>query len=329
MSDRLLGGLGALVVLFTLAVTVSVALVLRARDRRRLLTHLAAVTRRPRVVRADGEGDGAIDEPREAPSGWQRLAGAFRSRIVSPMLERLEPVARTAPATPKVAARLVLAGYEDPAAPVVLRLTQLLGAATCAVAGAMLVSTRAAGLVPAIGVIGALLGGLAPLAVLDRQVATRQQRIRHGLPDALDLLVVCVEAGVSLEMAIQRVGRELGRAHPALASELADMSRRLAAGVPREQAFQSLHLRTGVDDLRTLATHLIQSERWGTSLATVLRTAAQELRRRRRRAAEQRAATAATRMLAPLALCIFPTIFVVILGPAALRIMAAFREMAQ
>lgn len=177
--------------------------------------------------------------------------------------------------------------------------------------------------------IAEAIGAARLFAAVERITGRRRERISRGIPDALDLLVVCVEAGVSLDAALQRVSRELAIAHPELADEITDMSRRLAAGMPRDQAFQSLHARTGVEELRSLATHLIQSERWGTSIANVLRTYSRDLRRRRRRAAEQRAATAATRMLAPMALCIFPTIFIVILGPAVLRIAATFREMAR
>lgn len=165
---------------------------------------------------------------------------------------------------------------------------------------------------------------LAPFALLDRLTAARQRALRQALPDTLDLLVVCVEAGVSLDAALQRVAREMGPVHPQLAAELAVMNRRLAAGLTREEALAGLYVRTGVDELRTLAAHLVQAERWGTSIATVLRVTARDLRRRRRLAAEKRAATAGTRMLLPLALCIFPTIFVVLLGPALLQVGKAF-----
>ena len=329
MRLPVLWGLGALVLLFSAAMAATVALLLRVREHRRLVDRLTADAPHPDGYPGAADQATAADGSLDTLPPWRRRLRQLRSRTMAPIMTRMEPLAQRMPAPPKLAERLVLAGHDAPGAPVLLRLMQVLGAASGALAGGLLLLPTAPAFAPVLAGVGALLGGLVPLALLDRQVVRRQQRIRQALPDALDLLVVCVEAGVSLEMAIQRVGRELGRAHPVLAAELLDMSRRLSAGMPREQAFQSLHLRSGVDDLRTLATHLIQSERWGTSLATVLRTAAQDLRRRRRRAAEQRAATAATRMLAPLALCIFPTIFVVILGPAALRIMAAFREMAQ
>jgi len=167
----------------------------------------------------------------------------------------------------------------------------------------------------------------APRWALQRRVEARQGAIRRGVPDALDLLVVSVEAGAGLDAALQRVARELGPVHPELAAELRGITRRVAAGQPRQQALLAPYERTGVDELRGLASHIAQSERWGTSIATVLRIYAQQMRSARRTAAERRAATATTRMLLPLALCIFPTIFVVLLGPALMRLAMMFREL--
>lgn len=178
-------------------------------------------------------------------------------------------------------------------------------------------------------VLTLLVALLAPRAVLDRLIAARQHRIRLGVPDALDLLVVCIEAGTALDASLQRVAREIGFMHSALGDELMAMTRRMSAGVSRADALTTLHERTGVSELRALSTHLIQSERWGTSVAAVLRVYARDLRRKRRLLAEKRAATAGTRMLIPLALFIFPTIFIVVLGPAMLQIAAAFREITQ
>jgi tight adherence protein C len=166
----------------------------------------------------------------------------------------------------------------------------------------------------------------APRWWLRRRIQWRQDRIRRGVPDALDLLVVSVEAGSGLNGALQRVARELGPLHPELANELRGITRRIAAGQPRSQALLAPYERTGVEELRGLASHIAQSERWGTSIATVLRIYAQQMRDARRTAAERRAATATTRMLLPLALCVFPTIFVVLLGPAMLRLATMFGE---
>jgi tight adherence protein C len=163
-----------------------------------------------------------------------------------------------------------------------------------------------------------------PVWWLTNRVASRQEAIRLGIPDALDLLVVSVEAGAGLDGALQRVARELSAVHPLLAAELRGITRRIAAGQPRQQALLTPWERTGVEELRGLAAHIAQSERWGTSIATVLRIYAEQMRAARRTKAERRAATATTRMLMPLALCIFPTIFVVLLGPAMMRVVTMF-----
>lgn len=165
---------------------------------------------------------------------------------------------------------------------------------------------------------------LGPVWWLTSRVAARQEAIRLGIPDALDLLVVSVEAGASLDGALQRVARELSPVHPLLSAELRGITRRIAAGQPRQQALLTPWERTGVEELRGLAAHIAQSERWGTSIATVLRIYAEQMRAARRTRAERRAATATTRMLLPLALCIFPTIFVVLLGPAMMRLVTMF-----
>lgn len=165
---------------------------------------------------------------------------------------------------------------------------------------------------------------LGPVWWLTSRVAARQELIRRGIPDALDLLVVSVEAGAGLDGALQRVARELAPVHPLLSAELRGITRRIAAGQPRQQALLTPWERTGVDELRGLAAHIAQSERWGTSIATVLRIYAEQMRASRRTNAERRAATATTRMLLPLALCIFPTIFVVLLGPAMMRLVTMF-----
>lgn len=179
----------------------------------------------------------------------------------------------------------------------------------------------------AMATVGAAVGCRLPTWLLNHRVTTRQEALRRAIPDALDLLVVCVEAGAALDAALQRIARELAAVHPLLASELRGITRRIAAGQPREQALQTPYHRTGVEELKGLASHIAQSEKWGTSIATVLRVYAEQIRQKQRVYAERRAATASTRMLLPLALCIFPTIFVALLGPALMRIAEMFTAM--
>lgn len=173
--------------------------------------------------------------------------------------------------------------------------------------------------------LGASVGLMLPTFVLLRLVDTRQERIKRALPDAVDLLVVCVEAGISLDGAILRVARDLVYVHPDLAAELLFVSRITNAGITREEALRGMYDRTGVEELRSLAGTLVQSEKWGSSSARVLRVAAETLRRKRKQGAEKNAATAPLKMIVPMALFIFPALFVVILGPAVLRVIAAFR----
>lgn len=174
-------------------------------------------------------------------------------------------------------------------------------------------------------VISVFIGLLAPAAVLDRLVQIRQDRLRKAVPDALDLLVVCVEAGVSLDAAILRVARDLAVTHPDLAGELMVINRKVNAGVPREAALNGLWSRTGLEELRGLAASMVQSERWGTSIAKVLRVNAETLRRKRKQFAEKKAAQASLKMMGPLLLFLLPALFVVILGPAAINISQAFK----
>jgi tight adherence protein C len=163
-----------------------------------------------------------------------------------------------------------------------------------------------------------------PVGFLDRLVRQRQEKIRRSVPDALDLLVVCVEAGISLDAAILRVARELRLAHHDLSHELLIVNRKTNAGVPRETALRGLWQRTGVEELRALVSSMIQSEKWGTSIATVLRVSAETLRRKRRQLAEKRAKMAPVKMTFPLVLFVLPALFIVIMGPAIARIIQEF-----
>ena len=172
--------------------------------------------------------------------------------------------------------------------------------------------------------IAAFMAMVLPNIVLDRLALNRITRIRNGFPDALDLLVVCSEAGLGLNAAIQRVGQELTETHPELADELVLINAEIRVGVDRGEALRNLAQRTGVDDIRGLVALLTQSMRLGTGVAETLRVFAEELRDKRMQRAEELAAKLGTKMIFPLVLCMFPGFFVVILGPAILRIIAVF-----
>jgi tight adherence protein C len=178
------------------------------------------------------------------------------------------------------------------------------------------------------------LGGLAmgyvlPGMVLARLSKRRAHKIRLSLADALDLLVVSVEAGLGLDQALTRVGTELAFAHPDLSDELRLINLELRAGKPRSEALRNLADRTGVDDLSSLVTMLIQTDKFGTSVAQSLRVYSETLRTKRRQRAEEAAAKTGVKMVFPLVICIFPSIWIVTIGPAAIKFMTVLFPMVQ
>jgi len=170
-------------------------------------------------------------------------------------------------------------------------------------------------------IAAAAAGYYVPDMILKRKVATRQREIFEGFPDALDLMTVCVEAGLAMDAALARVGAEIGLKSPVLAEELQLVTLELRAGSAKEKALRNLALRTGVEDVDNLAKMLIQADRFGTSVGTALRVQSEQLRTRRRQLIEENAAKIATKLLFPLIFCIFPALLVVLLGPSVLQIM--------
>ena len=172
--------------------------------------------------------------------------------------------------------------------------------------------------------IAAIAGYMLPGLVLQRLVARRQKVVRNGLPDALDLFVVCLEAGSSLDQAILKASEELHIPYPALAQEFKMMNTEMRAGKPRLEAFKNFSERTGVDDVRALVAMLVQTDRFGTSVATALRTHAETTRTKRRQRAEERAEKVGVKLVFPLVLCLFPGFFVVTVGPAVIQFIRVF-----
>jgi tight adherence protein C len=177
----------------------------------------------------------------------------------------------------------------------------------------------------ALGACG--LGYLLPSMALGRLAKKRQHRLRLGLPDALDLLVVSVEAGLGLDQAIQRVGAELDFAHPDLCAELRQINFELRAGKARAEALTNLGERTGVDDICSLVAMLVQTDKFGTSVAQSLRVHSETVRTKRRQRAEEAAAKTGVKMVFPLVFCIFPAIWVVTIGPAAIKFIQVLAPM--
>ena len=170
------------------------------------------------------------------------------------------------------------------------------------------------------------IGVIGPNIVLQRMVGKRMRALSNGFPDALDLLVVCVESGLGLAAAIQRVAEELEISQPELAFELSMVNAEIRVGVPRERALKNLADRTGLVDIRGLVALLVQTMRFGTGVADALRVYSAEFRDKRTQKAEEQAAKMGTMLVFPLVLFMFPIFFIVAIGPAVLRIIDAFTK---
>lgn len=251
---------------------------------------------------------GMPDQPSEANADKHQIAAFFKK------------IGERMPKSPselgKLQLRLVQAGYRRHDA-LALFLGIRIG---IAIAIFVLLSTPVL-MRPSLGLalIGAAIGYVAPGMWLARVAKKRQHRIRLSLADALDLLVVSVEAGLGLDQALARVGQELAFAHPELSSELRLVNLELLAGTGRSEALKNLADRTGVDDLRSLVAMLVQTDKFGTSVANSLRVFSETLRTKRRQRAEEAAAKTGVKMVFPLVCCIFPAIWIVTIGPAAIR----------
>ena len=170
------------------------------------------------------------------------------------------------------------------------------------------------------------IGMIGPNIVLQRMVGKRTRALSNGFPDALDLLVVCVESGLGLAAAIQRVAEELEISQPELAFELSMVNAEIRVGLPRERALKNLANRTGLVDIRGLVALLVQTMRFGTGVADALRVYSAEFRDKRTQKAEEQAAKMGTMLVFPLVLFMFPIFFIVAIGPAVLRIIDAFTK---
>jgi tight adherence protein C len=169
--------------------------------------------------------------------------------------------------------------------------------------------------------IGGIMGYLSPLVWLKFKTSANQRSLTNGLADALDLMVVCVEAGLTVDAAMQRVGSELGIAHPSLSRELGMAHMETRVGLSRVESLRNMGQRTGNPALQSLASILIQAERFGTSIADALRVHSETLRINRQMKAEEMAGKASVKISFPLVLCIFPATFIVLAGPTIIQLM--------
>ncbi len=173
-------------------------------------------------------------------------------------------------------------------------------------------------------VIAGMIGYFLPTLWLGRAINARRREIQNGLPDAIDLMIVCIEAGSGIDQAISRVAEELVLSYPALARELEMIGSETRAGKTRLEAFKNFAARTKVDDVRSLVAMLVQTDRFGTSIGLALRTHAETSRTKRRQRAEEKAAKLGVKLLFPLIFCLFPAFYVVVLGPSMVQIFRQF-----
>ena len=251
---------------------------------------------------------------------WQRQTP--EKPVIRQRIEQvLDPISKAIPMSPAEASRtrvwLMQAGYRE-----TRHLTAYFGIRViCAVAGLAIVLASGVGFdspwflfgIPALGLI-------LPRFVLKRMIKARQHRIRLGLADALDLTVICVEAGLSLDQALSRVGEDLSQAHPELSEEFYLVNLEMRAGKPRPEALRNLAERTGVDDIKSLVGVLVQTDRFGTSVAQALRVHSDSLRTERRQRAEEQAAKTTIKMVPALVIFVLPSMFFVTLGPAVIQL---------
>ena len=276
----------------------------------------AATERLRRLAGKDGaatQGAPTLVVPDDSP------ATDIAQRLASPLNKLLPPSATEAR---KLQKQLMHAGFRSAEAPMIYRGIQLVSMAgfPLMVAGVCALLARPLQSALVWIILAFIVGFVLPRYFLGRVTRNRQRDLRWGLADALDLMVVSVEAGLGLNAAMMKVASELREVHHAIAIEFELANLEIRVGRDRDEALRNLAERTGVDDLRSLVAMLIQTDKFGTSIAKGLRVFSDSLRTKRRQRAEQEAQKAAVKLLMPLALFLFPTLFIAILGPAALNL---------
>ena len=279
-----------------------------------MMTPSATVIER-RLGEVIGEAERAVNPSSTLPPvvmDWLRRLGAAAPRSTSEMS--------------KLQQRLTIAGYRSREAVVMFFGLRIVIALSMFV---LLVSPLIKHSNLGVALAGAGVAYVMPGMVLARMAKKRQHLMRLGLADCLDLLIVTVEAGLGLDQAIQRVSEELAFAHKDLTDELRMINLEIRAGKARAEALQNLAIRTGIDDVSSLVTMLVQTDKFGTSVAQSLRVHAETVRTKRRQRAEEAAAKTGAKMVFPLVICIFPAIWVVTVGSAVIKFVQVLLPMAQ
>lgn len=240
-------------------------------------------------------------------------------RLASPLSRLLPP---SASEVKKLQKQLMQAGIRSSSGPILFRALHLLSMAAFPAIVALVCALSARPLANATFyiLIAFVVGFFLPRYVLRKMIISRQQLVRWGLADALDLMVISIEAGLGLNAAMMKVATELKEVHPDICDEFELANLEIRVGRDREEALRNLAERTGVEDLRSLVAMLIQTDKFGSSIGKAIRAYSDALRTKRRQRAEQAAQKAAVKLLLPLACFLFPTLFIAILGPAALQL---------
>ncbi|WP_197337897.1 type II secretion system F family protein [Ralstonia solanacearum] len=277
---------------------------------------------RQRLGQIDREAPSLM--PQQAPSDWRRKL----ARLAKPLARASLP--KEGWEHSALRARFVHAGWRSAdAVPIYFGVKTALAAGIPLVLSVLLLGRFDAGQQTAYLSIlfgGALIGFYLPNVILAMKVKRRKRDIFEAFPDSLDLIMVCVEAGLGLDAAVLRVVEDMRSARPAMAEEYELLTLELRAGLAREKALRNFAARTGVDDVSMLVAMLIQADRFGTSVAESLRVHSDMLRTKRQMLAEERAAKIGTKVLFPLIFCLFPALYIVLLGPAGIQIVAGLRS---
>jgi tight adherence protein C len=264
----------------------------------------------------------------------RRATTASAPQAVVPEFVQLQPedaqgavaqLQKLIPKSPKdmsrLRARMVRAGFKAPAAAVIYALSEMVLPLLLVIPPLLLLQGAFRWLVVA---FAAIIGYFLPGLVLEYFMRKRQRALTDGLPDALDLLVVCMEAGSGLDQALMKTAEEIGLAYPDLGEELRTVITEIRAGKTRLEAFKALAQRTKVDDIRSLVAMLAQTDRFGTSVGQALRTHSETSRTKRRQRAEEAAQKIGVKLVFPLVLFFFPALYVVVLGPAVIQFIRTF-----
>jgi tight adherence protein C len=275
-----------------------------------------------RLDQMHGSGD-----PNEIVARRRRQARSERLKSVLQVLgQRVEGGRKD---TTAIRRFLVQAGYPDPSAVSIYWATRVTLAAGLPSAGLLILPLLGAGSTQILlGLVGlGTVGWIGPTFFVRSRLRARQKEVQLALPDMLDMLVVCVEAGLGLNQALVRVSDEIDHVSGVMSEHLTMVNLEMRAGTPREEALKNFAERTGLPDIRSLVSMLVQTDRFGTSVADALRVHSETMRTKRRQRAEEAAAKTTIKLVFPLVLFVFPAMFVVVIGPSALAIFRTFSKL--